>query len=241
MDLIKINVSVLVILATLLVTSCGDSEKINTNELSILLESSMLMNEMQSKGLSGSKEELQHFVDVFSVCNNKIYTQIPRSEHYSRIAIQEMLYLFPVSQPKTNLDLGLFWTMAKKAKDNPALGIDISPIFKSLVTPTATQETIFNKDYLVFHKSTYPEFNEYLSRGNNIPLDKDKYSDYELKKQLVLGVVSLTCARSDVYLGLFDYTNVYGFETISREAAMGMLSNTRRKAISEVTKVFRSQ
>ncbi|BDF96484.1 hypothetical protein [Pseudoalteromonas sp. KAN5] len=219
-----------------LLSACEESKELNNAQVESLATLVSITSHNANSTLSGSENEIELSAQVFTICNEKIYVNNPDIKRLTRLAVQEALYALPI----TSLTNGAFEDTVKMVTSNPALDMGISPIFISLYSPTTTQADIFEDDYLAFKNSLvelYELTDEFVKSEEK---NRSKYSDKEFTRLAVMKLPHIACFSADFYLSLFDYSQVNGFNTIAREAAIKMLSNTRKKAISDVTKRLRN-
>lgn len=224
-----------------LISACGseqdksDSKSLSDIELEILKTGHLTTRQ---DSYSGKGDELENVSKAFIICNKKVY-QNDKFERLARLFIQETLFSIPLK----SLDSGSFDNAVKIAKNNPALSKDFSPVFISLGSPTSTQESIHKRNYLSFKSSLLKELVNHLEQTQNFKkssLNNEIYTQDDLDKAFSIGLSPVFCGAVDMYLSLFDYSEINGFKTISREAAIIMQSSVRQEAISEVTNRLRN-
>ncbi|MGS0498206.1 hypothetical protein ACU8V4_13765 [Pseudoalteromonas mariniglutinosa] len=230
---------ILLLLCSTLIYGCGDTKDLTSEDIEAFDKSMAVLIEADKTGFKGGDDEAKVFATVFVICNEKLYANNPDLERMTRLGIQESLYSLPVK----SLDSGVLENEPRKANDNPALNVGISPIFTSLVSPTSTQSAIYKKDYLALKNTQLVEMGNYLRKAKafgNAPSNKEKYTKEELKRLTTTKLSPVYCSHADFYLSMFDYSSVDGYETIARKAAASMISATRKKALAEVSSKFRN-
>ncbi|WP_158683760.1 hypothetical protein [Pseudoalteromonas sp. T1lg22] len=215
---------------------CSSGKKLTEEEVDILTRLYKNIQKRQTQRFTGRDEELKAYVDAFVVCNTKIYPYHSEQAEITRSLIQDKLYSY-VGFIEDNS----YYNTVHFAMANPALGLEVSPIFELLASPTLTQKKVLRDNYDTFIGGARKQLEDYSTK---LIEEKKSFANLPIEERRQKGLILVSpfiCSEADSYLGLFDYSLVGEFKTLSRTSAAEMIrsssSQSRIKAIEQFNKL----
>jgi hypothetical protein len=227
-------------LITLCLSSCGESikdQKIHLIKTGVQFLKDPKINQLTEKGEYLPFSEVDSSLsEIHKICNSDLIENDKDIQFLILMNIQEEMFNYPhvLRGHKT-------YEVVKASNDFPALYPEISPVFKTLASPTLNQKDIYVQLVNRFKNlSDYKKFTGIVSKLKRNISFSDSYMDKlsELKEKdldyMFKMVGMLGCGISDVILGMYDY------ETKSRKIAYEMINKVNNQTMGFKSKIYTS-